>query len=524
MPIRHCQKCGLKVLIDESQLAANPFFCQRCAAMSKAAASKDAGAPAPMMAREPAPAPAPPPAPAPAPKAEEPPKPGSIKVICPYCKASFTGRLPSRPAKGSCPVCQKDLILLPDGKITEAEGFSVSKWQRDQEAAKSTGDRAMEKARQEMPPEPPKPIPVKLEPRMTKVRRAEPPAAVAGIEQTLMSPPGGIAGETILDMGGGPKTPPKPASAEMEEAFPGGAGLHEQTILDMGSKPATKTAKPSASEMEEAFPGGAGLHEQTILDMGASKPGKVKPSASEVEEAFPGAGLGGETMLDMGDMSRKAAERAPDPAPDPDPPPPPPPPPPPESADTQPEAPPVPAPPPPPPEEKPQARPGMPVNKPSKLKVLAAAFFLLVPLGVGAALWFLRAKPALQAHLSKVESIAQRGLHALYKELTKERPPEPPKPPPPKRTTEPGKPEETPEEKARKRAEWKLDLERRMTEAHLKILRSQRAIRSMPDPSEGQKELIRQEEEKVRAQKKILDECQATYKKEFGEEFKPADE
>ena len=35
MPIRLCQKCGLKVLIDESQAGTNPFYCQRCTTAMK---------------------------------------------------------------------------------------------------------------------------------------------------------------------------------------------------------------------------------------------------------------------------------------------------------------------------------------------------------------------------------------------------------------------------------------------------------------------------------------------------------
>ena len=43
MPIRLCQKCGLKVLIDESQAGTNPFYCQRCTTAMKG----QEGAPSP---------------------------------------------------------------------------------------------------------------------------------------------------------------------------------------------------------------------------------------------------------------------------------------------------------------------------------------------------------------------------------------------------------------------------------------------------------------------------------------------
>src|SRR5258706_6929504 len=100
MPIRHCQKCGLKVLIDDSLMSVNPFYCQRCAAVAKTPGEEAAAAP--------------PPAPSAsagvATLAANPAKGSALKVACPYCKASFTGRVPAKPAKGACPVCHKDLI------------------------------------------------------------------------------------------------------------------------------------------------------------------------------------------------------------------------------------------------------------------------------------------------------------------------------------------------------------------------------------------------------------------------------
>jgi hypothetical protein len=123
MPIRHCQKCGLKVLIDESQAATSPFYCQRCTTSIK---NEGGGA------AESAP---------PRPRAGAAPggKPGTVKVQCPYCKASFNGRIPQKPARGACPVCQKELILLPNGDIRSASGFDPLKWQREQTAPGDQG-------------------------------------------------------------------------------------------------------------------------------------------------------------------------------------------------------------------------------------------------------------------------------------------------------------------------------------------------------------------------------------------------
>ncbi|HVR83532.1 MAG TPA: hypothetical protein VMU54_04425, partial [Planctomycetota bacterium] len=115
MPIRLCQKCGLKVLIDESQAGTNPFYCQRCTTAMK---GQEAGgtAPGPITpVKNPTPSPVMANRSEPAAPSVGAAKPATVRVLCPYCKASFNGRVPQKPARGSCPVCQKELILLPNG-------------------------------------------------------------------------------------------------------------------------------------------------------------------------------------------------------------------------------------------------------------------------------------------------------------------------------------------------------------------------------------------------------------------------
>jgi hypothetical protein len=134
MPIRLCQKCGLKVLIDESQAGTNPFYCQRCTTAMKGqesaappAAPKGLSAPAALSSRsDPA-----------APSVPGAAKAATVRVLCPYCKASFNGRVPQKPARGSCPVCQKELILLPNGDIKPAAGFDLGQWQNEGGGAKA---------------------------------------------------------------------------------------------------------------------------------------------------------------------------------------------------------------------------------------------------------------------------------------------------------------------------------------------------------------------------------------------------
>src|SRR6185295_13339346 len=133
MPIRLCQKCGLKVLIDESQAGTNPFYCQRCTTAMKG--QEGASAPGPITpVRNPTPSPVVSMAnrsdPA-APSVTGAAKAATVRVLCPYCKASFNGRVPQKPARGSCPVCQKELILLPNGDIKPSAGFDLNSWQSD---------------------------------------------------------------------------------------------------------------------------------------------------------------------------------------------------------------------------------------------------------------------------------------------------------------------------------------------------------------------------------------------------------
>jgi hypothetical protein len=137
MPIRLCQKCGLKVLIDESQAGTNPFYCQRCTTAMKG--QENAAPAAPAALRNPTPSPVSmanrsDPA---APSVSGAAKAATVRVLCPYCKASFNGRVPQKPARGSCPVCQKELILLPNGDIKPAAGFDLGNWQNEPAPAKS---------------------------------------------------------------------------------------------------------------------------------------------------------------------------------------------------------------------------------------------------------------------------------------------------------------------------------------------------------------------------------------------------
>src|SRR5688572_27050955 len=167
MPIKACTRCGLKVLVDAATAASDEYLCPRCAPDAKPSTAPSSKPSAPSGKR------------------------ASVKVTCPYCGASFSGSKPSRPAKGGCPVCQKELVLLPDGTIQAAATFNLSSWQKEKKAASN-------------PPSAPA------------------PAMDAPVE--MPSAPDPLGGSTILDMGGPPGgAPPAPPSLDDPTlAMPGG--------------------------------------------------------------------------------------------------------------------------------------------------------------------------------------------------------------------------------------------------------------------------------------------------------------
>lgn len=108
MPIRHCHKCGLKVLVEEEQGLQNPFYCQRCA--SEISASPGGAS-----------------LPAPAGPAGTTLRPRTVaSLTCPSCGAKFKGKLPQKVARGSCPSCSKVLLLSPDGTLEPADGATAT--------------------------------------------------------------------------------------------------------------------------------------------------------------------------------------------------------------------------------------------------------------------------------------------------------------------------------------------------------------------------------------------------------------
>jgi hypothetical protein len=129
MPIRLCQKCGLKVLIDESQAGTNPFYCQRCTTAMKG--QEGAAAPA---------APKPVPAPAAASsrrRSGRPERPrrreGRDRGGCSArtAKRRSTAAFPrSRPA-APAPSARRSSSCSPTATSSRRRGFDLGQWQNE---------------------------------------------------------------------------------------------------------------------------------------------------------------------------------------------------------------------------------------------------------------------------------------------------------------------------------------------------------------------------------------------------------
>jgi hypothetical protein len=487
MPIRLCQKCGLKVLIDESQAGINPFFCQRCTTAMKG--QENAPAPGPItpvrnltpspvgsMANRSDPA-------APSVGAA---KPATVRVLCPYCKASFNGRVPQKPARGSCPVCQKELILLPDGDIKPAAGFDLGQWQNEPAAAR--------------PPEPmPESEPVPEAPRESGTRL--------------------LVKKYAADPGGGKvNAPPPPAARPAAKR----------------AEPARASADTDPSDEPAALPG--------WLDDSGAGGGTVKPQP----ETDMNLDAVGPTKDDYEDRTIKVEDPPPPPAPRARSPvvakmptvapgrppaalvPPPPPPPAPEpEVDLLPD---------PPPARKALARApsgerkAMPAPAPAAMagepgetgsgKVFLALFLMLLPIAACAGLLASRDKLN-NERVTKAGAVFKKGLSWLDGQIFPAK-----AAPKPKVEEKPREPEPPPKEEPPKADpdQQKKDGDA-MSTLYTQILREQRDLKqsSVAATPEQQKQLD-QVRKDIDAKKERLKQQQETYRKLYGREYDPANQ
>lgn len=400
MPIRLCQKCGLKVLIDESQAGTNPFYCQRCTTAMKGQEGSGGGAPAPMPTlKNPTPSPVIGSKSEPAAPSVGAAKPATVRVLCPYCKASFNGRVPQKPARGSCPVCQKELILLPNGDIKPSAGFDLTTWQGEQ--ASGTAPAAPSVS------EPAAEVPVKESNTRLLVKKyaANPPAA-AKLDPSRAAQ----------------KAPSETEAAEEPAALPGwldDGGASKSAPVK--PQPETDTGLDAIDEKPEP--------EEISEDLKEPPPPPPPPPPPSVRARAPVA-----AKMPTISPGRPPAVVAPPPPPPPEP-----------EVDLLPPEPPPPPPPPPPPAPRPMrgpsgerrapAPPPEPVGAASETgggKVFFALILALLPLAACAGLF---ASPGVLKNdlVQKFAPRFSKGLLVLNQKMFPPPPPPsaPPPPPPP---------------------------------------------------------------------------------------------
>lgn len=202
MPIKLCQKCGLKVYVEEGRPAPNPFLCTRCQAVQRAAMKQvspfDQTA---IMSQRPQPAEAPPIAVAAAPVAEATQK---SRLACPACGGVFSAKLPERPSRGKCPRCLRVVTVHPDGKVRLGGETTV----RPKPAEAAAGPPSEATAVEEAIPPPAEPAPVEPAPVEAGVPETSPEDAPPPEE----APPPEDAPP--------PEAPPADEAAPVEEAPP----------------------------------------------------------------------------------------------------------------------------------------------------------------------------------------------------------------------------------------------------------------------------------------------------------------
>ncbi|MBI2930792.1 MAG: hypothetical protein HYY16_04005 [Planctomycetes bacterium] len=479
MPIRHCQKCRLKVLVDESQTTVNPFFCQRCAA--SASTPGDIGAPE-------APAPARQSTSTVAVATGSPAKGGPVKVLCPYCKASFSGRLPTKPAKGACPVCQKELILLPDGKIKPAAAFDLAGRQKEQEKASNGEDMGL-----------PEPVPVVPKPpeapESAQVQAApaasveEPPPAAApepGATEIQIPPAPEPSQESTLVV------PPRPPGQDTL------GGLVSETMLDMG-RPAEvdemacdiPTRKVQQKEDKDPLAG---------VNLDSSVPAEAPPEAvpSVPAEEVPKEPEPSEVPTVI-QTPQEPTIPEPPPTPTPFP---------------------VPAPAIPPPVPKPVQGAAPRRAGPHPVAKVMGVVLLVLPLAAGGVAFFLRNNASVNELLTRVAWIATRGFKQVHAEVIGDA-----WPPAPRKEEAPQPSTARPSHAEREREKAKSELETEIQREWAAMRAADRAIKLLDrDPTDGQKKLIEMQKEKLERAKRRYDKLQADYQRFFGGAFQPQSE
>lgn len=128
MPIRHCQLCGIKVIVDEDKASVFPFYCDLCSTKTQMGA-----APAPESPASTPPGVDSPPFPMSTPLSPPPVTEEAKPLSCPSCHAGLPIMAGPKPIKSRCPGCAAELAVLPTGVVKLIEGEDPLKFAKTQE-------------------------------------------------------------------------------------------------------------------------------------------------------------------------------------------------------------------------------------------------------------------------------------------------------------------------------------------------------------------------------------------------------
>jgi hypothetical protein len=426
----------------------------------------------------------------------------TVKVLCPYCKASFNGRIPQKPARGACPVCQKELILLPNGDIRPSAGFDVTKWQDEPKSAPAPA------------PEPfPATQPAAAERQsgggtrlLIKKYAAEP--AAAG------SAPAAAKGEVGTRILSSKQAEPTPAPAADPLSAEGEPPQLPDWLDDAkgGSRAPAKPARPSTEELlrekeQVRDPGATEAADEGALEAGNNRPPRdILPPVEEPEEPIPPP-KPRISVKPAALRTRPQEEEAPPPEPDllPDPEPPPP----------------------PPPTARKAALSRAPAPPPVSVgasestgggKVFVAWAMLLIPLLACPVLYNSRDKFK-GTPVEKAGAMFRKGFLALAKKLNP--PPPPPVVAPPPKVEEKA-PEPPPEPPKPDPDQQKKD-EQKISHIYNEVLQLERSLKAAGvAASPEQKQSQAQMRDAVEGKKTEIKRLQEMYQKMYGKSYDPA--
>lgn len=141
MPIRHCQNCGIKIIVDDDKATVFPFYCDLCHTKSAIVSSVKTGG-EPLQAVET--------------KVD----PTKSESVCPNCNLILTIKVAEKPIKSRCPECSKDILLLPNGSVRLIEDPDILKFAKRADIKSGSSQTLKPNPKPQVPTSTPKGTPV----------------------------------------------------------------------------------------------------------------------------------------------------------------------------------------------------------------------------------------------------------------------------------------------------------------------------------------------------------------------------